>query len=271
MTHISDFGSEFNTEKKPAQDERINKIREPDMRNKINFDIRLCSSQLHTNRSGAKAGPWAKRARRRLTACGCPLLIQKQLAAGFKPWTLLKGKVKGRWLRQLSSLIQTQVTSTRKTTRHVSLGQTPASDDTELCFSSAPSEPPPPSLPLFTESVLHQPLCFGILKTPLQRENASQHCSILTTRWVNKEKRNSPSMVISKTVLRQQHEVQESLSSHLTQRSGSPAPSQSAWHLRPLPALQSTGCTPQLWGQGGRDINSTAVGSRIWTLFRVSQ
>ena len=130
-------------------------------------------------------------------------------------------------------------------------------------FPQLPLRPRLLSCPSSTESVLHQPLCFGIFKTPLQRENASQHCSILTTKWVNKEKQNSPSMVISKTVLRQQHEVQESLSSHLTQRSGSPAPSQSAWHLRPLPALQSTGCTPQLGGQGGRDINSTAVGSRI--------
>ena len=102
MTHMSDFGSEFNTEKKPAQDERINKIREPDIRNKINFDIRLCSSQLHTNRSGAKAGPWAKRARRHLTACGCPLLIQKQLAG----WVQTVNVTKGQGKRQMTQTTQ---------------------------------------------------------------------------------------------------------------------------------------------------------------------
>ena len=43
-----------------AQDERTNEIREPHIRNKINFHRRLCSSQLHTNRNRAKALPWGQ-------------------------------------------------------------------------------------------------------------------------------------------------------------------------------------------------------------------
>lgn len=50
----------IHTHTQTAQDERTNKIREPDIRNKINFHSRLCSSQLHTNRNRAKAVPWGQ-------------------------------------------------------------------------------------------------------------------------------------------------------------------------------------------------------------------
>lgn len=68
------------TQEKTAQDERTNKIREPDIRTRLISTADFVAANYTQTGIGQRHFPEAKRTNPRLTAYGCSLAIQKKLA-----------------------------------------------------------------------------------------------------------------------------------------------------------------------------------------------